>query len=112
MKDKIIVTIKNSSIFLLMFMTIILMYTTILWIVKVPITKFHLPMEFIITVILFIAWQIFKINKKMKKENNSNKNSKVRSNIDYYLQRLLMLKEKYMILHQMEILTTNLLLEA
>lgn len=76
MKDKIIVTIKNSSIFLLMFMTIILMYTTILWIAKVPITKFHLPMECIITVILFIAWQIFKINRKMKKENNSNKNSK------------------------------------
>ncbi len=68
-KNKIIMTVRDSSIFLLMFMTIILIYTTTLWIIKIPITKSHLPLEFIITVATFIAWQIFKTTRTTKKED-------------------------------------------
>lgn len=53
MKEKILTIIKKSSIFLMSFMTIILLYTTILWIFKIPTTKYHLPVEFIITIITF-----------------------------------------------------------
>lgn len=82
MKNKIIATIKNSSIFLLMFMTIILMYTTILWIVKVPITKFHLPVEFGLSIILFVLWQLYKTKRnKETKETNDNKFKLSKENI-------------------------------
>lgn len=78
MKEKIISTIKDSAIFLLMFMTIILIYTTIGWIIKIPITKYHLPVEFGITIVLFILWQFLKIKRKNKEEarENNNENTK------------------------------------
>ncbi len=60
MKDKVLEIIKKSGIFLLEFLTVILLYTTILWVIKVPITKYHIVIEFGITIILFILLYFIK----------------------------------------------------
>ena len=53
MKKNIIKTIGMSSIFLFMFIIIIQLYTNILFLVNISITKWHLPIEFGITILIF-----------------------------------------------------------
>ena len=59
MKDKCINVIKNSAVFLLLFMSMILLYTTILFFFKISINKFHIVVEFALTIIFFIAFRYF-----------------------------------------------------
>lgn len=69
---KIVEIIKKSGIFLLEFLTIILLYTTILWIFKLPITKIHIVVEFGITIIFFIGCYFIK-NFGIKPKTNKEK---------------------------------------
>lgn len=54
MKDKFLKIIKKSAIFLLLFFTIILIFTTTLWMFKISISKIYLPIEYGISIIAFI----------------------------------------------------------
>ncbi len=65
MKDKIITVIKKSAIFLLTFLSMILLITTTLWIIKIPISIINLPIEFVLSIILFII-----VNYKIKSRKN------------------------------------------
>lgn len=56
MKEKIIDTIKKSSIFLLIVMTLIITITSILFVVKVKVTAFHLPIIYIISILVFMIF--------------------------------------------------------
>ena len=51
--NKVIDVIKKSAILLLFFLITILLYTTVLWIFKVPITSAHIQVEFGIALVLF-----------------------------------------------------------
>lgn len=53
MKKNIIKTIGMSAIFLFMFIIIIQLYTNILFLINISITKWHLPIEFGITILIF-----------------------------------------------------------
>ena len=66
MKDKIITVIKKSAIFLLTFLSMILLITTTLWIIKIPISIINLPIEFVLSIILFIIVSCRIKNKKNK----------------------------------------------
>lgn len=49
--------IKNSSLFLLILLTNILVITNLLFIIKINITKFHLPIIFIISIIIYCLFK-------------------------------------------------------
>ena len=70
MKKNIIKTIGMSSIFLFMFIIIIQLYTNILFLVNISITKWHLPIEFGITILIFGGIYFL----RAKKKNESIKN--------------------------------------
>lgn len=53
MKKNIIKTIGMSAIFLFMFIIIIQLYTNILFLINISITKWHLPIEFGINILIF-----------------------------------------------------------
>lgn len=66
MKDKIITVIKKSAIFLLTFLIMILLFTTVLWIFKVPVSKIHLPIEYGLAIMTYIIANYWMKNKKNK----------------------------------------------
>lgn len=55
--EKVLDFFKESALFLLIFMTLVLFITSILFIFKVTITKFHLPIIYILSVLIFIIWK-------------------------------------------------------
>ena len=67
MKKNIIKTIGMSAIFLFMFIIIIQLYTNILFLVNISITKWHLPIEFGITILIFGG--IYFLHAKKKNES-------------------------------------------
>lgn len=67
MKEKVLKIIKESGIFLLMFLTIILLFSTVLWIFKVPITRWHLPIEFLLTIVVYSIYAFFRNERKITK---------------------------------------------
>lgn len=58
-KDTITKMIKKSAVFLLMFLVIIMIFTSFLWIFKVNISKWHLPVEFGITIVTFTLFYYY-----------------------------------------------------
>lgn len=71
MKKNIIRTIGMSAIFLFMFIIIIQLYTNILFLVNISITKWNLPIEFGITILIFGGMYLLlakKKNESIKKE--------------------------------------------
>lgn len=65
MKKNITDVIRKSAIFLLLYMVLILVITTVLFLVKIPITPFHLPIITVIAIVLY--WMLYK--KENKKIN-------------------------------------------
>ncbi len=63
MKEKIIEIVKKSSVFMLMFITLIILITTILFFVKVTITPWHLPIIYIVSIVAFMLF--YKKDKKL-----------------------------------------------
>lgn len=55
--DQILAIFKNSAIFLLIAITNILVMTSILFICKVSITPYHLPVIYILSIMIFLMWK-------------------------------------------------------
>lgn len=68
MATKVIEQLKKSSIFLMLFLVIIQVFTALLWFINIPITKLHLPIEFLICCMIFITYNLLKNKKSNKKE--------------------------------------------
>lgn len=77
MCNKILNIIKKSAIFLLLFFVIILCYTVILWIFRISINKYNLPIEFGISVIIFMIINYI-LYCKNSKNNDINKEEKTK----------------------------------
>lgn len=55
--EKVLEIFKESALFLLISMTLVLFITNILFVFKVTITKFHLPIIYFLSVLIFIMWK-------------------------------------------------------
>lgn len=68
MKEKILNIIKESAKLLLIFLVVILLFTTILWFVKITISPLHLPLEFAISIGIYLLIQYVNKYKKQNKQ--------------------------------------------
>ena len=56
--------LKKSSIFLLMFMVVMLIFSTLLFFINISISRLHLVLSFFITIIIY-----FFMNRKIDKQD-------------------------------------------
>lgn len=70
MKERILRIIKESAKLLLIFLVTILLFTTILWFVKITISPLHLPLEFALAIGIYVLIQY--MNKHKNKEEKKN----------------------------------------
>jgi len=64
MKETIIRIIKNSAIILLLMITYVIVITSILYLIKIPITKIHLPISLVFAILTMFLLPSMKKNRK------------------------------------------------